>query len=117
VVRQAHPDVGDRISIDLTVKTQLSDEDLHRVVQLVRDRGQPSILPAAFRAGEAATYLGISKSAFYELIKANPDLDGAGIYLGGTRVWPKRFLDQWLEQKQGHRLPKLVSGGVLITAK
>jgi hypothetical protein len=103
--------------MDIPVKARLSDEDMERIIQLVRDQGQPTVAPAAFKAAEAATYIGISKSAFYELLKANPDLDGASIYLGATRVWPKRFLDLFLEQKQGQRLPKLVTGEVLITAK
>jgi hypothetical protein len=59
---------------------------------------------AALKAREAAHYLGISRGSFYNLLQVDKELASASIYIGDARVWPIRFLDRWLERRQGAQI-------------
>jgi hypothetical protein len=65
---------------------------------------KPITLTAALKAREAARYLGISRGSFYNLLQVDKELAGASIYIGDARVWPIRFLDIWLERRQGAQI-------------
>jgi|SRR5262245_29217338 len=66
---------------------------------------QRAITPtAALKAREAAGYLGISRGSFYNLLQVDKELAGASTYIGDARVWRIRFLDVWLERRQGAQI-------------
>ena len=63
--------------MDISVKTDLSDGDLRRIVEAVATRiearNPPRLAPAALKAADAARYLGIGRSTFYAC--SRPTLD------------------------------------------
>jgi predicted DNA-binding transcriptional regulator AlpA len=82
----------------------ISDDSRELLKQLVREvlveRGftQPKET-GALRAKEAAAYIGIAKTRFYQLIKEDPLLGAASYNVGRSRAWPKAILDKWLKSQ------------------
>jgi hypothetical protein len=89
---------------------KLSPEDLEAIIDGVTKRlehglkGKQSLMPAAFKAPGAANYIGVSRARFYTLLKERPELNQAAFSNGTTRLWPRAFLDRWLQEQQGQVL-------------
>jgi len=62
------------------------------------------VAPAALKAREAARYLGISRSGFYNLLEIDRTLAAASIYVGKARVWPREALDNFLRNNKGKEI-------------
>jgi hypothetical protein len=72
------------------VRTVLEEEGLKR-----------RRLPAgALKASDAATYIGISRSGFYALLKHDPSLLQRSFTAGRSRLWPTAALDTWMLARQ-----------------
>src|SRR5262245_16552350 len=54
----------------------------------------------ALRATEAAAYIGVSRSRFYELLKEDQSLEAIAVSMGEIRVWPTADLDRWLQDRR-----------------
>lgn len=52
--------------------------------------------PAVFRAKDAAAYLGIGLTSFYELINQGKIRNGL-VYSSRCRVWRKKWLDEFID--------------------
>jgi predicted DNA-binding transcriptional regulator AlpA len=67
---------------------------------VVRDaldaRQRLRVPPGALRAPQAAAYIGISKSLFYQQLKEYPELQAASFTIGKARCWPIPVLDEWI---------------------
>jgi hypothetical protein len=89
---------------------KLSPEDIEAIADSLAKRlekglkGKQSLMPAAFKAPGAANYIGVSRARWYELLKEHPELNKAAISNGTTRLWPRAFLDQWLQEQRGQVL-------------
>ena len=92
------------------IPVKLSDEDIEAIIDGVVERlekgrqGKQRLTPGAFKAPGAAAYIGVSRARFYQLLKEHPELARAAISNGATRLWPKAFLDTWLERQQGAQI-------------
>ena len=65
-------------------------KDAMRIVLDERDH-RASALVGGMRAKEAATYLGIGRSKFYQLLKHDVDLMGSSFGVGTARMWPRKI--------------------------
>jgi predicted DNA-binding transcriptional regulator AlpA len=86
----------------------LSDRIRHELTRLVADavsdafarRGTTPQLPTgALRAKQAAAYIGLSRSKFYEVLKNDRVLMQHSLTVGKCRLWPISVLDTWIQAK------------------
>jgi hypothetical protein len=70
------------------------------VRQAVRQEMAAAAPAGALRAADAARYLGLGRSKFYVMLKADPELMGASFCVGTARLWSREALDGWMRTKQ-----------------
>lgn len=59
-------------------------------------------LPAgALKAAEAAAYLSLSRSKFYEVVKEDAVLLQSSFKVGKCRLWPIASLNSWIQARAG----------------
>jgi predicted DNA-binding transcriptional regulator AlpA len=59
------------------------------------------VAPAgALRGPDAAAYLGVGRSHFYDLLKEDPELLSASFTAGRCRMWPTTALDEWMQVRR-----------------
>jgi excisionase family DNA binding protein len=68
---------------------------------LERHRGiKPQPVPAGLKSGDAAKYIGISRTKFCNMIKGyDESLAAASFSVGRRRLWPKEALDEWMRRQ------------------
>jgi excisionase family DNA binding protein len=76
---------------------------LKDVVRLVLDERGISTKPpiGALRAAQAATYIGVGRSKFYQLLRTEPQLQASSFRAGTARLWRKEDLDTWMQAQIG----------------
>jgi len=87
-----------RISTD--VQQQLLDIAKQAVREvLAEQRPKKPLAPTgALRAKAAATYIGISRTRFYELLDEDSSLAASAFPIGKkARAWPTAALDRWMQ--------------------
>jgi hypothetical protein len=62
------------------------------------------VTSAALKPYDAARYIGVSRTRFYELLLVDQELADAAISIGSSRLWPVEFLDRWLAKHQGKKI-------------
>jgi len=82
---------------------QLSEHAAQALKEIVRDalveHGVVKRAPVAgMRAVEAAACIGIRRSTFYKLVKADPHLRRSYV-VGTARMWRKEDLDAWMHNQ------------------
>jgi excisionase family DNA binding protein len=60
---------------------------------------QSSAQAAALRPDEAADYIGLGRSKFYELLDQDAWLRKASFKIGTARLWRREDLDAWLKRQ------------------
>jgi predicted DNA-binding transcriptional regulator AlpA len=95
----------------LSLQVGLSDaarEEIAQIVAAAVDRAMAqlgskrgSVAPAALKAADAARFLGVGRSTFYNLLKADAALMAASFKIGTSRVWAIEVLDDWLRAGRG----------------
>jgi predicted DNA-binding transcriptional regulator AlpA len=63
-------------------------------------RKKPRLTPGALKAADAATYVGVSRSGFYQLLKNDPTLLKLSFSAGRSRRWSTSALDKWMQARQ-----------------
>jgi predicted DNA-binding transcriptional regulator AlpA len=59
----------------------------------------------ALKATQAAAYIGLSRSKFYEVLKKDPGLMQQSFTVGKCRLWPISTLDSWIHAPKENRGP------------
>jgi len=69
----------------------------------------PQLPSGAVKATQAAAYIGLSRSKFYEILKKDPSLIHQSFTVGKCRLWPISALDSWIHAKgkQNVESPKI----------
>jgi hypothetical protein len=66
---------------------------------------KPKVAPAGLKAGDAAKYIGISRTKFCNMIKVghkdyDESLAAASFRVGRRRLWTTASIDVWAERKR-----------------
>jgi excisionase family DNA binding protein len=93
-----------------SLQVGLSDATRREIAQIVaaavaRAVGQlgpkrPGVAPAALKPKEAARYLGLGRSSFYNLLRTDSSLMAASFKVGRSRVFMIAALDAWMKARQ-----------------
>jgi len=70
-----------------------------------RDLKRPKPPAGALRAKDAASYVGVSRSAFYKILDDDPQLKGLSFTVGKSRMWPTADLDSWMQARRAQLEP------------
>jgi predicted DNA-binding transcriptional regulator AlpA len=78
---------------------QLSEHAIHTLEEIMRRvlAEQATSPTGAMRAAQAAAYIGVGRSKFYELLRTDPSLRTCSFRAGTARMWRKEDLDAWMQ--------------------